>query len=38
MFNFGEEGVSYTIEDGKPFYTDEILNNPEGWPISQSNR
>ena len=36
MFNFGEEGVSYTMEDGKPVYTDEILNNPEGWPISQA--
>ena len=30
LFNFGIEGVSYTIEDGKPVYTDLIMNNPEG--------
>lgn len=36
MFNFGEEGVSYTMEDGNPVYTDEIWNNPNGWPVSQA--
>lgn len=30
LFNFGIEGESYTIEDGKPVYTDLIMNNPEG--------
>lgn len=35
-YNFGTEGVSYTMEDGEPIYTDEILNNPEGLPVSQA--
>lgn len=35
-YNFGTEGVSYTMEDGQPVYTDEILKNPQGWPISQA--
>ena len=34
-YNFGTEGVSYNMVDGEPVYTDEILNNPEGLPISQ---
>lgn len=29
LYNFGEEGSSYTVVDGEPVYTDEILNNPE---------
>ncbi len=36
MFNYGVEGVSYTEDSGEPVYTDEILNNPDGWPISQA--
>lgn len=35
-YNFGTEGVSYTMENGNPVYTDEIIKNPEGWPISQA--
>lgn len=35
-YNFGTEGVSYTMEGSDPVYTDEILNNPEGWPIAQA--
>lgn len=35
-FNFGTEGVSYTMVDGYPTYTDEILNNPKGMPVSQA--
>lgn len=27
---FGEEGVSYTLEDGKPILTDYVLKNTEG--------
>ncbi len=34
--NFGTEGVSYNQEGDKYIYTDEILNNPEGWPIGQA--
>lgn len=36
MFNFGKEGVSYNMVDGYPTYTDEILRNPDGWPIAQA--
>ena len=35
-YNFGTEGVSYTMESGNPVYTDQILKNPEGWPVSQA--
>lgn len=35
--NFGIEGVSYNMVDGKPVYTDDVLYNyPEGWTLSQS--
>ncbi len=27
---YGVEGDTYTVEDGKPVYTDKILNNPDG--------
>lgn len=36
LYNFGIEGVSYTMEDGKAAYTDLIFNNPDGWPLAQS--
>jgi len=32
-FNWGEEGVSYTMENGKPQYTDLILHNPDGKSV-----
>ena len=32
-FNWGEEGVSYTMENGKPQYTELILKNPEGKSV-----
>ena len=32
--NFGVEGVSYEMRDGLPYYTDEILKNPDGLSIS----
>lgn len=35
-FNFGTEGVSYTMVDDYPTYTDEIMNNPNGLPVSQA--
>lgn len=34
--NFGIEGETYTMVDGTPTYTDEILNNPEGLSVSQA--
>jgi putative aldouronate transport system substrate-binding protein len=30
LINYGEEGVSYTMADGKPRYTDVILHDPNG--------
>lgn len=36
LFNFGEEGKSYTMENGEPVYTDWILHNPDGWPVAQA--
>lgn len=32
--NFGEEGKSYTLVDGKPIYTDEVMNNPNGLSLA----
>jgi len=29
-FNFGIQGKTYVMKDGKPVYTDEILKNPQG--------
>ena len=29
LFNFGEEGTSYTMVDGVPTYTELMLNNPD---------
>ena len=34
--NFGTPGVSYTMINGYPTYTDLILRNPNGWPIGQA--
>lgn len=36
FFNFGTEGVSYEMVDGKPKYTDLITNNPDGLSMSQA--
>lgn len=36
LFNFGIEGESYTMVDGYPTYTDLILNNPDGLPMTQA--
>jgi len=36
FLNFGIEGVSYNMVDGKPVYTDLILNNPDGLTISEA--
>lgn len=34
LLNFGEEGVTYTIENGVPTYTDYVLNNEDGLPMT----
>ena len=36
FYNFGIEGESYTLVDGEPVYTDQILNNPDGLPVAQA--
>ncbi|WP_422656881.1 ABC transporter substrate-binding protein [Paenibacillus sp. EC2-1] len=36
LFNFGKEGVSYTMEDGKPVFKPEVKNDPSGLPLIQS--
>ncbi len=36
LYNFGIEGVSYTMQDGNPVYTEEIINNPDGLAFDES--
>ena len=36
LFNFGEEGVTYTMENGVPTYTELIISNPDGLTISEA--
>ena len=31
-FNYGVEGETYVMEDGKPVFTDKVLNSPDGQP------
>jgi len=35
-YNFGTEGKSYNLVNGQPVYSDWILNNPDGWSVSQA--
>ena len=36
LFNFGVEGESYEMKDDYPTYTDWVMKNPDGWPVSQA--
>lgn len=36
LFNFGIEGESYTMVNGKPTFTDLIVKNPNSLPVSQA--
>ena len=36
LFNFGKEGESYTMVDGKPVYTEQMVNNPDGLTVAQA--
>jgi putative aldouronate transport system substrate-binding protein len=36
LFNFGKEGLTYTLENGYPKYTDLILKNPDKLPLAQA--
>lgn len=35
-YNFGIEGESYEMIDGKPVYTDAVMNNTKGWSLAQA--
>ncbi len=35
LCNYGVEGESYNMVDGKPVYTEQILKNPEGLSIAE---
>lgn len=34
LMNYGIEGVSYTMVDGKPYYTEIVTQNPQGYAPS----
>lgn len=36
LLNFGVEGVTHNMVDGKPVYTEQILNNPDGLSINEA--
>ena len=36
LMNYGEEGVSYTMVDGEPQFTDLVLHNPDGLEYAQA--
>ncbi|WP_010271218.1 extracellular solute-binding protein [Paenibacillus senegalensis] len=36
LFNFGIEGESYELEGDYPRFTDTVMNNPDGLPITQA--
>ncbi len=36
LANFGIEGVSYEMKDGKAIYTDLIMKNPDGLAVNQA--
>ncbi|WP_135554833.1 extracellular solute-binding protein [Paenibacillus cymbidii] len=36
LANFGIEGVSFALVNGKPKYTEQITNNPNKLPVSQA--
>ena len=36
LYNFGIEGESYELVDGKPIFTDLVLHNPDGLTVKQA--
>ena len=36
LMQFGIEGQSFELRDGKPYYTDLVLKNPDGLPFAQA--
>lgn len=35
-YNYGREGISYTMDNGVVNLTEEVTKNPDGWPIGQA--
>ena len=35
-FNWGQPNVSYVYKDGQKYFTDEIMNNPKGYPLDRA--
>jgi len=35
-FNWGQPDVSYTIKNGVKSFTDEVVNNPKGYPVERA--
>lgn len=36
LANYGVEGDTYTLQDGKPVFTEKITNNENGWTLAQT--
>jgi putative aldouronate transport system substrate-binding protein len=36
LMTYGIEGETYSMVDGKPVFTELILNNPEGWSVDNA--
>ena len=36
LLNYGIEGISYNMVDGRPIYTDLILKNPQGLAVNEA--
>lgn len=36
LANYGQEGVTYEMKDGKPQFTDFVLSNPDGYSIEKA--
>lgn len=36
FYNYGIEGESYNMVDGKPVYTEWVTKNPDGWSMAQA--
>ena len=35
-YNFGIEGESWNMVNGQPIFSDQVMKNPNGWPLAQS--
>jgi putative aldouronate transport system substrate-binding protein len=35
-FNWGQPNTSYTVRDGKNYFTEEVMKNPKGYPLDRA--